>query len=146
MMDDMGLGFFESFSSIVQRSWSCSLKRLNNNFYEYMDLYSVYYSYHCYAIKLSRGMKKTNKSKMICAPSEDSDQPGHPPSLIRVFAVRMKKPWVLSFPLRAQQKLCWFCRAAARRKHQNLRRNVHTGKSQTSLHICTIWSESLMGI
>ena len=30
------------------------------------------------------------------APSEDSDQPGHPPRLIRVFAVRMKKPWVLS--------------------------------------------------
>ena len=23
-----------------------------------------------------------------CAPSEDSDQPGHPPSLFRVFAVR----------------------------------------------------------
>ena len=29
---------------------------------------------------------KTNK--MACAPSEDSDQPGHPPILIRVFAVR----------------------------------------------------------
>ena len=29
---------------------------------------------------------KTNK--MARAPSEDSDQPGHPPSLIRVFAVR----------------------------------------------------------
>ena len=29
---------------------------------------------------------KTNK--MACAPSEDSDQPGHPHSLIRVFAVR----------------------------------------------------------
>ena len=28
---------------------------------------------------------------MACAPSKDSDQPGHPPSLIRVFAVRMKK-------------------------------------------------------
>ena len=26
--------------------------------------------------------------KMACAPSEYSDQPGHPPSLIRVFAVR----------------------------------------------------------
>ena len=26
---------------------------------------------------------------MACAPSEDSDQPGHPPSLIRVFAVRL---------------------------------------------------------
>ena len=25
--------------------------------------------------------------KMTCAPSEDSDQPGHPPRLIRVFAV-----------------------------------------------------------
>ena len=28
---------------------------------------------------------------MACAPSEDSDPPEHPPSLIRVFAVRMKK-------------------------------------------------------
>ena len=27
-----------------------------------------------------------------CAPSEDSDQPGHPPRLIGVFAVCMKKP------------------------------------------------------
>ena len=40
-----------------------------------------------------------------CAPSEDSDQPGHPPSLIRVFAVRMKKTWVLSYPLSAQRRL-----------------------------------------
>ena len=31
---------------------------------------------------------KTNK--MTCAPSEYSDQPGHPLSLIRVFTVRMK--------------------------------------------------------
>ena len=65
---------------------------------------------------------------MTCAPSEDSDQPGHPPSLIRVFAVRMKKAWVLSYPLNAQRRLwsdwadaqadlsslgtqsfCWFC-------------------------------------
>ena len=37
--------------------------------------------------------------KMACAPSEDSDQPGLPPILIRVFAVRMKKAWVLSYPL-----------------------------------------------
>ena len=40
-----------------------------------------------------------------CAPNEDSDQPGHPPSLIRVFAVRMKKAWVLSYPLSAQRSL-----------------------------------------
>ena len=46
---------------------------------------------------------KTNN--MACAPSEDSDQSGHPPSLIRVFVVRIKKHWVLSHPLSAQQRL-----------------------------------------
>ena len=46
---------------------------------------------------------KTNK--MACAPSEDSDQPGHPPSLMRVFAVRMKKAWALSYPMGAQWRL-----------------------------------------
>ena len=59
---------------------------------------------------------------MACAPSGDSDHPWHPPSLIRVFAVRMKKPWVLSYTLSAQSDLslrwkhmpfCWFCRALA---------------------------------
>ena len=60
-----------------------------------------------------------------CAPSEDSDQPGHPPRLIRVFAVRMKSAWVLSYPLSAHrrcpgwsesslsaQSLCRFCHVA----------------------------------
>ena len=46
---------------------------------------------------------KTNT--MACAPSEDSDQPGHQPSLIRVFAFRMKKAWVISYPLSAQRRL-----------------------------------------
>ena len=46
---------------------------------------------------------KTNK--VACAPSEDSDQSGHPPSLIRVFAIRMKKAWVLSYPLSTQRRL-----------------------------------------
>ena len=41
----------------------------------------------------------------VCAPSEDSDQPGHPPSLIRVFAIRIKKAWVFSYPLSAQRRL-----------------------------------------
>ena len=40
---------------------------------------------------------KTNK--VACAPSEDSDQP----SLIRTFAVRMKKAWVLSYQLSARE-------------------------------------------
>ena len=73
---------------------------------------------------------KTNK--MACAPSEDSDQPGHPPRLIRVFAIRLKKARTLSYPLSAQRRLwsdwgdaqadpslrwahmpfCWFCHDA----------------------------------
>ena len=52
---------------------------------------------------MSRLMTKPNK--MACAPSEDSDQPGHPPSLLRVFTVRMKKVWVLSYPLSTQRRL-----------------------------------------
>ena len=47
----------------------------------------------------------TKPTKWTCAPSEDSDQPGHPPSLIRVFAVRMKKAWALSYPLSVQRRL-----------------------------------------
>ena len=57
-----------------------------------------------------------------CAPNEDSDQPGHPPSPIKIFTVRMKKAWVLSYPLSAKRRLwsdwsesslgthsfCWF--------------------------------------
>ena len=43
--------------------------------------------------------------KMACAPSEDSDLPGHPPSLIRVYAVGMKIALVLSNPLSAQRRL-----------------------------------------
>ena len=44
---------------------------------------------------------KTNK--VACATSED--EPGHPPCQIRVFAVHMKKAWVLSYPLSAQPRL-----------------------------------------
>ena len=40
---------------------------------------------------------------MACVPSEDSDQPGHVPSLIRVFAVHMKKAWVLIYQLTQQR-------------------------------------------
>ena len=88
-----------------------------------------------YQIRLSRsiwnalGLDKTNT--MTCAPSEDSDQLGRPSSLIKIFAVWMKRPLVLGYPMRAQWRLirlcwrkgwfvffrrtpfCWFCRAPA---------------------------------
>ena len=73
---------------------------------------------------LSHLMTKPTKWHVCpCAPSEDSGQPGHPPSLIRVFAVPMKKAWVLSYPLSGwpgwsesslgAQSFCWFCHKAA---------------------------------
>ena len=46
--------------------------------------------------------KPTNDNRTNdCAPSED----WHPPSLIRVFPVHMKKDWVLSYPLSAPRRL-----------------------------------------
>ena len=62
----------------------------------------LYCNYHW---KVYNWATTWQNQKKECAPSEDSDQPGHPPSLIRVFAVRMKKAWVLSYPLSAQRRL-----------------------------------------
>ena len=56
----------------------------------------------CKLLHLSRTWQNQQNE---CAPSEDSDEPGYPSSLIRIFAVRMKKPWVLSYPLSAQRRL-----------------------------------------
>ena len=55
-----------------------------------------------YALKTQFAPPHDKTNKMACAPSEDSDQSGHPPSLIRVFVVRMKKALVLSYPLSAE--------------------------------------------
>ena len=52
--------------------------------------------------KLSQCMTKPT---MAYAHSEDSDQPGHPSGLIRIFPVRMKKAWVFSYPFSAQRRL-----------------------------------------
>ena len=46
---------------------------------------------------------KTNK--MACVPSEDSDQPGHPPCLIRVFTVRSMGSYGPKFSSCGQQRL-----------------------------------------
>ena len=56
------------------------------------------------------GHDKTNK--MACAPSENSDQPGHRPSLIRVFAIGMKKALVFLYLLSPKRRL-WSDRADA---------------------------------
>ena len=75
---------------------------------------------------------KTNK--MTCAPSEDSDQSGHPPSLIRVFVARMKKQLVISYVI-------------ARRTYHFvgfvvLRLIYCYWKCNCSICTCTIWTAS----
>ena len=115
----------------------------------------------CFPFPFEPPHDKTNK--MACAPSEDTDQPGHPPSLIRVFAVRMKKAWFLSYPLSAQRRHCedwadaqadpslrwahmqfrWFSHKAAHvlsmagsgiRLHRSVHQLFHTIKSQVCLN------------
>ena len=65
---------------------------------------------HSWVTRYRNELPHDKTNKMACASSEDSDQPGEPHSLIRVFAVRMKKAWVLSYPLSAQQRV-WSDRA-----------------------------------
>ena len=65
----------------------------------------VYYLSCLQSIRILKWAASWQNQQSECAPSEDSDQPGHPPSLIRVFAVRMKKAWTLSYPLSAQRRL-----------------------------------------
>ena len=45
-------------------------------------------SVYIYCYRFSIWAASWQNQQNCCAPSEDSDQPGHPPSLIRVFALR----------------------------------------------------------
>ena len=108
--------------------WSCFCYFLFpycSNLFDHLDQVS--------SLFLSFEPHRDKTNKMACAPSKGSDQPGHPPSLIRVFAVRLKKARVLSYLLGAQQRFwsdcadaqadlslcwahmpfCWFCHDAA---------------------------------
>ena len=52
---------------------------------EYQNRYIMHDQYQVIMIK---GADTRENQQSGCAPSSDSDQPGHPPSLIRFFAVR----------------------------------------------------------
>ena len=84
----------------------------NNSKHIFTNSYVLSYKFLCFIIAdqwlivnylFEPPHHKTNK--MTFAPSEDSDKPGHLPSLIRVFAVNMKKHWVLSYPFSTLQRL-----------------------------------------
>ena len=59
----------------------------------------------CLSLYKKKKATSRQNQQCICAPREDSDQPGHLPNLIRVFAVCMKKAWVLSYLFNAQWRL-----------------------------------------
>ena len=52
----------------------------------YSDLITLCQLHILFTVIFELQHGKTNK--VACAPSEDSDQPGHPPNPIRVFIVR----------------------------------------------------------
>ena len=57
--------------------------------------------------------RKSRKTYLTtCAPNEDSNQPAHPRSLIRVSVVRMKTPSILGYPKCAQSRFCSDCAIA----------------------------------
>ena len=51
--------------------------------------------FHWYADFITIEPPRDKTNKMTCAPSKDLDQPGHPPSLIRVFAVHSMQGWAV---------------------------------------------------
>ena len=100
------------------------------------DVMLIMYGFVVFFCYLSHDM--TNQQNE-CAPSEDSDQPGHPPNLIRGFALRSVGSWgpKVSFMRTAKtlirlggcpgwsessldaQPLCWFCHVAAHRLNES---------------------------
>ena len=102
---------------------------------------------------------KTNKMAFAFAPSEDSDQPGHPPSLIRVFAVRSIGTWGPNVSSCVQRKLwsdwadaqadlclrwlqwsfCWFCHVAA---HVNIAAEPPSVESESDCGSRGCWYDS----
>ena len=60
----------------------------------------------CFFLKKKWAVSWQNQQN-DCAPSEDSDQPGHAPSLIRVFAVRSMGSWGHKLSSCGQRTLIW---------------------------------------
>ena len=63
------------------------------------------YEANLLAVRVNYMSRLMTKPTKMTAFSEDSDQPGHPPSLIRVFADGMKKAGVLRYSLSVQRRL-----------------------------------------
>ena len=58
----------------------------------------------CHVLQV-KDSNQNGMSRLVTKPTCWHVRPVHPPGLIRVFAVRMKKAWVLNYPLSAQWRL-----------------------------------------
>ena len=96
---------------------------------------------HCVGIVKYKWAAIWQNQQNECAPIEDSDQPGHPPSLIRVFAVRMKKAWVHGYPLSAHRRL-WSDWADAQADLSLRWAHTHLSLRWTRTHLSLRWAHS----
>ena len=86
------------------------------------------------------------------------DQPWHPPSLSRVFAVRIRKAGVLSYPVSAQRRLrsawayaqadlslrwahmlfCWYCHVLAQISYKTMTTDASGADVDQFAHSCSL--------
>ena len=84
------------FVGFVMRLLICLYGKKNQN--HILSVFLRYWQRYCLAKYKSISAATWQNQQSDCAPSEDSDQPGRTPSLIRVFADHKKKACVLSYP------------------------------------------------
>ena len=75
---------------------------MKTNGLQFNRVYSGFMSSKFWQVYMSHLLTKPTK---CCVHPAKTDQPGHPPSLIRIFTVRMKKAWFLCYPVSAQWRL-----------------------------------------
>ena len=122
-----------SYHDIAVLSWKCLKHRIRISKFKFLYIFEVKANWAVSkAALINSACAWQNKQNDLCTP-RDSDQPGYPPSLIRVFAVHSMGSWGPHASSCAQQRLwsdwanaqadlslrcahmpfCWFCHAVA---------------------------------
>ena len=78
---------FKLYQQICENTFIQAVLLTNIKNVAVFKLYESFYDYVRKTDEIKPQHVKTNK--MTCAPSKDSDQPGHLPSLIRVFTMHL---------------------------------------------------------
>ena len=100
-----------SVFNVIQIVDSC-LKTRSICYWEYYNIGIVRFHLQFLKEKSLFEAKRQETYILICGPYRDSDQPAHPRSLIRVAAIRLKKPCTLGYPKCAQWRFWSDCTRA----------------------------------